>query len=174
MNRSKLKSRAIYSSILLASLIAMGCSTNNQRQDSKDPVAADKAAGADASGLPPELRNVDGYDPATSIDSESVKNSDFYQVKKAVESNRVNLDNEWKAQDAQEEAVKKAKEDEKQRQLDQQKKEEAERAAQREEANKAYNKNAAKQARYTKEANERVKKLPTISKEEVLWNGLED
>lgn len=177
MSRSMHQSRLLYSVIIFASLASMRCTSTKQSEPVKDPVQATDPAtavtGTDQD-LPPELRNADNYDPAASIDAESIKSSDFYQVKKSVESNRASLDSEWKAQDEQEEAVRKAKEAEKAQKeaVEQEEQKAAEEA--RLQAIKEYKSSAKKRAKYIHEANEKVKKMPTISREEVLWNGLED
>jgi len=171
---SRQSSRLIYASLLTFSLISLRCTTKPSTEAPKEAVAPAQQASADTSSLPPELRNVDSFDPAATIDPEVVKNSDFHQVKQTTEANRQAVDSEWKAQDALEESIRKAKEEEKKKQQEQEEKEKRELEEQRKEANRRYKSNAVREARYMKEAEERAKKLPTISKEEMLWNGLED
>jgi hypothetical protein len=176
MNFELVKSRLIYSAIIAGSLLTMRCASKSQPEKSPEPVAAKVATSTDSpdGDLPVELRNAENYDPASSIDKATIETSDFNEVKKEVELNRGNIDKEWKAQNDLEESVKKAKEAEKLKKEEEEKKESKAREEARLKAIKEYNVNKPKEKKYIKEANARVKKMPTITKEEVLWNGLED
>lgn len=169
MNERK-RSRIIYVSVLMASLMSMRCATKKSSDEVKEPVAAAPSAAADEN-LPPELREAHKFDPAAELDA---KGTDFDEVRKNVQANASAIDAEWKAQEQLEDSVRKSKEDEELRKKEEQKKEEAEREQARLEATKNYKANAARRAREEREAREEVKKMPTISKEEVMWNGLED
>lgn len=180
MNRERMNSRIFYGLLFTASMMSLRCTSNKQGTANPEPVQANHAATSEPSApavdgdLPPELRDVQKFDPAASIDAEAVKNSDFYQVKKNAETNRPSLDADWKAQDELEKSVKKAKEDEEKRKKEDAKKEEQLREQSRVKSAKEYKDASAQRARYIREANEKVKKMPTISKREIMWNGLED
>lgn len=166
--------RIFYSLILVTSITTMRCSAHKPGAAPSEPVTEQKAASTVDSNLPPELQNVDEFDPAATIDAEAVKGSDFYEVKKTVENNKSALENEWKSQDEQEEAVKKAKEAERLKREQEQAAEEKAREQARLNAVKDHKTSEALRKKYMREANARVKKMPTITKQELLWNGLED
>ena len=186
MIQEKTRSRILFSTVLLASLITMRCAAGKPQPASVEPVVAAAAVaptvapvkptepGVIDTTLPPELQNAQNFDPASTIDPNAVKNSDFFQVKKEAETNRTNLEKDWKMQDDQEESVKKAKEAEKLKQDQDQKKDDEAREESRMKSVKEHKSSAAQRARFMREANDRVKKMPTITKQEIQWNGLED
>ena len=108
------------------------------------------------------------------MDQKTIQESDFYQIKQSVEQNKNALDEGWKEQDRVEALIKatdKAAEDKKSAAA---KAEEDERERQRLEAIKDFDKNKDKRAKEEEKANDDVKKLPTINRNEENWKGLED
>lgn len=124
--------------------------------------------------VPEELRNAHRFDPAVTLDPKVVQESDFHQIKQAIEQNRAVLEAAWKEQEAIEARVKAALTAEKQRKADLARQEEEERDKKRQEAAAEYERTKDLREKYENEANERVKKLPTIRRSDELWQGLED
>lgn len=174
----RVQSRLIYCVILLSSLALLRCTSSKMKDEPQEPVKVETPAEAPKASadndLPPELREAEKFDPATTLDEKQVQESDFYKVRKDVESKKGTLDQEWKAQDQLDSEVRKAKEDEERRKKEEQKKEEEEREKARQESVKSYNSNSKKRAHQERVARDNAAKLPTISHEEVMWNGLED
>lgn len=177
LNR-RIQSRIIYCVILLSSLALLRC-TSSKVKDSevKEPVQAAapaEVAKAPADGeLPAELRDTEQFDPATTLDEKQVQDSDFYKVRKEVDSTKPHVDQEWKAQDQLEDSVRKAKEEEELRKKEELKKEEESREKARLESIKNHESNAKKRAHDERVAKDRVAKMPTISADELQWSGLE-
>lgn len=174
---SRMQSRVIYLIVLVSSLALLRCTSSKIKDEAKEPVKAEVKAESAAAGdhdLPPELRDAGSFDPATTLDAQEVQETDFYKVRKEVDDKRAHLDAEWKAQDQLDNDVRKAKEEADRRDKEQMKKEEEEREKSRLEAVKNFGANSKKRAREERIARDRAAKLPTISKEEVMWNGLED
>ena len=173
----RVQSRLIYAVVLLSSLALLRCTSSKVKDDAQEPVKVEAKPVASAAGeyeLPPELRDTDKFDPATTLDAQQVQESDFYKIKKEVDDKRPHLDADWKAQDQLENDVRKAKDDATRRDKEQLKKEEEDREKARQESIKNFGANSKKRAREERIARDRAAKLPTISKEEVQWNGLED
>lgn len=174
---SRIQSRLIYAVVLVSSLALLRCTSAKKEEAPKEPVKAEaqQAPVSEADkDLPPELRNVESFDPATTLDEKQVQETDFYQVRKEVESNRAALDKEWQAQEQLDGSIRKAKQEAELRKKDDERKEKEAIEKARQEAIKNYNANANKRARQERIERDRAAKLPTISKEEVMWNGLED
>jgi hypothetical protein len=166
-------------SLVSVSLAMSGC-TSTKTKSAEDPVAAsaeapktEETTGVVDASLPPELQDAHKFDPATTIDQETLKNSDFYQVKREVEVSKSALDAEWKAQDALEQSVIKAKEDEEKRKALEQAKEDEAKEEARLKATKDYEANQQKRMKEEQEAMRKVATMPTISEKDVNWNGLE-
>lgn len=159
-------------------LMAGSCTTSNSTNKSSEGViSAESARGADQPDLqdvPEELRNAHRFDPALTLDPKVVQESDFYQIKQSIERNRAALEAAWKEQEAVEARVKAALSAEKQRKAELAKKEEEERDLKRRQAAEEFEKTKDIRAKYEVEAEKRVKKMPTISRDDELWNGLED
>ncbi len=172
----RIQSRLIYCIILVSSLALLRCTSSKVKDaEMKEPVKveASEVKASEDSDLPPELRDADKFDPATTLDEKQVQDSDFYQVRKEVEGKKAHVDQEWKAQDQLEDSVRKTKEDEERKKKEDQKKEEESREKARLESVKNFNANAKKRAHDERVARDRVAKMPTITKEEMMWNGLE-
>lgn len=171
----RIQSRLIYCIILVSSLALLRCTSSKVKEE--EPVKPNPPSEVSKAGeddLPPELKDVDKFDPATTLDEKQIQDSDFYKVKKDVESKKEALDKEWKSQDQLDGDVKKAKEDEERRKKEEQKAEDEAREQKRQEMIKNYGSQSKKRAHEERIARDRAAKLPTISKEEVNWNGLED
>jgi hypothetical protein len=169
---------SILSCLVISSLVFYSCTSTKKdgKASSDEPVAAGvpSSQGAGQEDLPSELRDVQTFDPAASLDQKTVLESDFYQIKKSVEENKAALDAAWHEQDRLESNVRAAKaEVEKQKALNA-KKEEEEREKKRLKDIEEFEKNKAKRAKEEKAAEEEIKKLPSISKDEVMWEGIED
>jgi type IV secretory pathway VirB10-like protein len=165
--------------LLFAALFAFvtgSCTTSNSAKNSSDVVDASEAenAGPALQDVPDELRYAHRFDPAATLDPKVVQESDFYQIKKTIEQNRAVLEAAWKEQEAIEARVKAAASAEKQRKADLAKQEEEELARKRQEAAAEYERTKDLREKYENEANERVKKLPTIRRSDEVWRGLED
>lgn len=164
---------------LMASVLAStACTTpktanSSMSQDVVAPAAPPKGAYVDQD-IPEELKNADQFDPATTLDRSIVEQSDFYQIKKSVEDNKKALDAAWKEQERIEASINAQKAEEQRQKALAAKAEEEERERQRQIAIKEFEKNKQKRAKEELEAIEEVKKLPTISRDEVKWQGLED
>ncbi len=169
------RDRLFYACIIFLAAFTMRCTTHSQKEETKTQAevvkAEDKAVGD--TSLPPELRDAQTFDPAASLDQKSIEESDFYKVKKEAESAKTKVDAEWKAQDEQESALRKAKEEEEKRKKEELKKEDERKEESRKRAVNEYKKYAKERAQKERRAAEMVKKMPTISQEEVNWNGLE-
>lgn len=174
-----IKTRSSILSCLVISTLAFYSCTSTKKDAkavSTEPVAAGSASTPSASqeDLPPELRDAQSFDPAASLDQKTVQESDFYQIKKSVEENKAALDAAWREQDRLENNVRAAQaEVEKQKALNA-KKEEEEREKQRLKDVEEFEKNKAKRAKEEKAADEEIQKLPSISKDEIMWQGIED
>ena len=155
-------------------LVACSSSGKNQGQGMAEPVGAQTPATSGAGDLPPELRDASTFDPATTLDAETVKQSDFYQVRQKTEADRAAVDAAWKAQEVRDEALRKAREDEERKKRDEKLREEAINEQTRQESIHNYKKTAAQRLRDRQDAERAVKKMPTITHEDVMWNGLED
>lgn len=176
LNNSRLQSRLIYVIVLASSLALLRCTSSKIKNEAKEPVKVDatvESTPGNDHDLPPELRDTETFDPATTLDAQQVQESDFYKVRKEVDDKRAHLEAEWKAQDQLDNDVRKAKEEQLRLEKEQMKKDEEEREKSRLEAIKNFGANAKKRARDERIARDRAAKLPTISNEEVMWNGLE-
>jgi len=165
--------------LLFAALFAFvtgSCTTSNSAKNSSDVVDASESehAGPAVQDVPDELRYAHRFDPAATLDPKVVQESDFYQIKQSIEQNRAILETAWKEQEAIEARVKAAATAEKQRKADLAKQEEEELARKRQEAAAEYERTKDLREKYENEANERVKKLPTIRHSDEVWQGLED
>ena len=124
--------------------------------------------------IPEELKSSLTFDPVHTLDPKVVQESDFYQIKQEIERNRAALEAAWKEQEAAEARVKEALAAEKTRKAELAKQEEDERERQRLKDAETYEKKREMRAKYEADADKRVKKMPTITRDEELWNGLED
>ncbi len=177
-----LKSNLTLLSCLIASSLTFYSCTSTKKTGAtgaNDPVASDASdasAAAKGSGedLPEELKDALNYDPATSLDTKTVEESDFYQIKKSVEENKANLDAAWREQERMESSVKAAKQESEKQKALKAKQEEEERDKQRLKEIEEFEKNTERRAKEAKAAEDEISKLPTISKDEVMWQGIED
>lgn len=129
----------------------------------------DKAA--TDSDLPPELQNAGSFNPAASLDQNTIKNGDFYQINKTMQDEQVKRDAAWVEQDRLESSVlahkkaedaarlKKIQDDEKAIELDRQ--------------SKSSKSKIDKESEEERKAAEEVSKMPTISDDELNWKALE-
>ncbi len=174
-----IKSRSSILSCLIISTLAFYSCTATKKDGAKassDPVTAGASNSQTGSqeDLPAELKDAQSFDPADSLDQKTVQESDFYQIKKSVEENKAALDAAWREQDRLESQVRAAKADvEKQKALTTKQEEEA-REKQRLKDVEEFEKNKTKRLKEEKAAEEEIQRLPTISKDEVMWEGLED
>jgi multimeric flavodoxin WrbA len=174
-----LKSNLTLLSCLIASSLTFYSCTSTKKTGAtgaNDPVATDASAAAKGSGedLPEELKDALNYDPATSLDAKTVEESDFYQIKKSVEENKANLDAAWREQERMESSVKAAKQESEKQKALKAKQEEEERDKQRLKEIEEFEKNTERRAKEAKAAEDEISKLPTISKDEIMWQGIED
>lgn len=166
------------SCLLISSFAFYSCTSTKKdgANGSADPVSAETKSSENGTydELPDELKDAHTFDPAKTLDQKTVEESDFYQIKKSVEENKANLDAAWREQDRLETSVKASKvEEERQKALKAQREEE-EREKQRQKEIEAFEKGKEKRAKEAKEAEEEINKLPTISKDEIMWQGIED
>ncbi|MCX6119566.1 MAG: hypothetical protein NT027_18675 [Proteobacteria bacterium] len=174
-----LRSHVLLSGVIVVSCLSMRCTSQGKQTPATEPVATEKSTatpGASESvdmSLPPELRDVATFDPAATLDKDLVEESDFYKVKKEAEVTKSKLDVEWKAQDEQEQAIRKQKDDEEKMRQEELKKEEERKEESRKRSIEEYKKYTEDRRRNEKRAAALVKKMPTISKEDIEWNGLE-
>ena len=169
--------RLFVSASFLASVMVQLWSCTTLSKSSADAVAGASPPGELVSGkddLPPELRDANKFDPAATLDADAVKNSDFYEVQQKAEADRAALDAAWKEQDAKDEAMRKAQDDEERKRLDEQRKADAAKEQTRNESRSAYQKSMARRERDRRDAERAVGKMPTISHKDVMWNGLEE
>ena len=169
------KRAALFFTALLAFFTA-SCTTSKSPKQGADVVATSPVDDSEPGlqDVPAELRHAHRFDPALTLDPKVVQESDFYQIKQAIEQNRAILEAAWKEQEAIESRVKAALSAEKQRKADLAKQEEEELARKRQAAAEEYERTKDLREKYENEANERVKKLPTIRKSDEVWRGLED
>jgi hypothetical protein len=165
--------------LMLAALFAFvtgSCTTSKAPKQGTEVVDAIESGNSEPplQDVPEELRNAHRFDPAATLDPKVVHESDFYQIKQAIERNRAVLEAAWKEQEAIEARVKAALNEEKQRKASLAKQEEEELARKRQESAAEYERTKDLQEKYENEANERVKKLPTIRRSDEVWRGLED
>jgi hypothetical protein len=162
---------------LVCSLGLISCVTT-KTQETTDPVkpAVEKAAVEDPRllELPEELRDAHKYDPAATLDTATVQESDFFQIRKSVDENKAALDSAWREQEQLENRVKSAKTIEEQRRAAEAKRQEEELERKRQQEVAEFEKNKSKRAKEAQDAEDAMKKLPTISKDEIMWQGLED
>ncbi len=165
----------------LTALLAISTSSCTSLQSSKKAGNEVIQAGENAEAnplanedIPEELKSSLTFDPAHTLDPKVVQESDFYQIKQEIERNRAALEAAWKEQEAAEARVKEALAAEKTRKAELAKQEEEERERQRLKDAELYEKQSQMRAKYEADAEKRVKKMPTITRDEELWNGLED
>lgn len=165
----------------VAALLALSFSSCTSLQSSKKPetevVQAETKPEANPlanEDIPEELKSSLTFDPVHTLDPKVVQESDFYQIKQEIERNRAALEAAWKEQEAAEARVKEAMAAEKTRKAELAKQEEEERERQRLKDAELYEKQREMRAKYEADADKRVKKMPTITRDEELWNGLED
>jgi hypothetical protein len=165
----------------LTALLVMSTSSCTSLQSSKKTNGDVVQAGTPAEvnplaneDIPEELKSSLTFDPAHTLDPKVVQESDFYQIKQEIERNREALESAWKEQEAIEARVKEAAANEKNRKAELAKQEEEERERQRLKDAELYEKQREMRAKYEADADKRVKKMPTITRDEELWNGLED
>jgi len=165
----------------LTALLAMSTSSCTSLQASKktSTEAVEASAKPEVNPLanediPEELKSSLTFDPVHTLDPKVVQESDFYQIKQEIERNRAALEAAWKEQEAAEARVKEAMAAEKTRKAELAKQEEEERERQRLKDAELYEKQREMRAKYEADADKRVKKMPTITRDEELWNGLED
>lgn len=137
-----------------------------QNQESDDPTALQD--------IPAELRDAHKFDPASTLDQKTVQESDFYKIKQSIESNRAVLEAAWKEQERIEASVRSSLTAENQHKAAVAKQEEEDRERKRQLAIEEFETNKDRRAKDVSDADEEMKKLPTIKKSEVLWKGLED
>lgn len=173
---TKVRRRGALLLTALLPFIAGSCTSLKSPQQPSDVVDAAQTESTEPSmqDVPAELRNAHRFDPAVTLDPKVVQESDFHQIKQAIEQNRAVLEAAWKEQEAIEARVKAALTAEKQRKADLARQEEEERDKKRQEAAAEYERTKDLREKYENEANERVKKLPTIRRSDELWRGLED
>jgi len=178
---TSVKKKNLSRTVALVSVVAMSlgsCSTfSSNKKTLADGTVVDVSSdtdSADQQDIPLELRNASRFDPAQTLDQKVVQASDFYQIKQAIEKNKQILEAAWKEQEAIEARVKAALSEESQRKAALAKQEEEERERRRQIAAEEYEKSKDIRAKYEDEAQQRVKKMPTISRSDELWNGLED
>ena len=130
------------------------------------------AVAADAD-LPPDLQNYGKFDPAATLDPKSIQESDFYQINKSTLDDKANLDAAWAEQDRLESSVKNHKKETDDATLKKAKDESdaIERDRQLKVENAKKNKNTEDDEE--RKAAEEVKKLPTISDDELNWKALD-
>lgn len=175
INLRKSIHQSLLMSLMASALIYTGCTTTKKSPTgSKDVVAGSADATLSNEDIPVELKDAQSFDPATTLEQSVVQESDFYQIKKSVEENKQTLEAAWKEQERLEASVRAANAEEEKKKAIAAKQEEEERERQRQIAIAEFEKNKEKQAKEEKAALDEVKKLPTISNEEVMWNGLED
>jgi type IV secretory pathway VirB10-like protein len=142
-----------------------------------DPVSAQPTQAATTpptdDTLPPELQNAKSFDPATTLDPQTVKDGDFYQVNKSIQDDKAALDAAWAEQNRIENVLNAAKEETEKSKLKNAKDEEEKLARQRQLEIDNYEKNKDKQNEEERNAADEVKKMPTISDDELNWKALD-
>lgn len=168
--------KSILIALMTSSLATVACTTGKKPLPRNDVVTASGSQVDAASNeeIPAELRDAHAFDPATTLDQATIKESDFYQIKKSIEENQPALDAAWKEQERLESSLKAANAEVEKKKALSAKAEEEERERQRQIAITDFEKNKEKRAKEEQQADEEIKKLPTISKDEVMWQGLED
>ena len=166
---------------LLAALIGFSsasCTTSHSKKPAgTEAVSAQNQELDDPTALqdiPAELRDAHKFDPASTLDQKTVQESDFYKIKQSIESNRAVLEAAWKEQERIEASVRSSLTAENQHKAALAKQEEEDRERKRQLAIEDFENNKDRRAKDASDADEEVKKLPTIKKSEVLWKGLED
>jgi hypothetical protein len=170
------RDRFLYSFVIFLAVFTMRCTTTSHQPESTKPTEPVKTETNKVEGdqsLPPELRDAQSFDPASSLDQKAIEESDFYKAKKEAESAKIKVDEEWKAQDELDSNIRKSKEEQEKRKQEELKKEDERKEESRKRAVNEYSKYAKERAQKERKTAEMVKKMPTISEEEVNWNGLE-
>ncbi len=176
------KSIILFAALITAPLFFVAACTTTKMNDGNSGVGDPASSAPNESGsspntseeLPPELRDAQRFDPVTTMDQKTIQESDFYQIKQSVEQNKNALDEGWKEQDRVEALIKATDKAAEEKKSAAAKAEEDERERQRLEAIKDFDKNKDKRAKEEEKANDDVKKLPTINRNEENWKGLED
>lgn len=177
LSKNKRLSRGVILLAALAAFVTGSCtSTKSTAPKPGDLVEANPALSSEPElqDVPEELRFALRFDPAQTLDPKTVEESEFYQIKKAIEQNRSIIEAAWKEQEAIEARVRAAIDEEKMQKAEIARQEEAELNRKRKNAADEYERTKDLRAKYEKEANERAKKLPTISRDYEVWKGLED
>ena len=123
--------------------------------------------------LPADLQNYGKFDPAATLDPKAIQESDFYQINKSTLDDKAKLDAAWAEQDRLESSVKNHKKETDDAQ--QKKAQEESDAIERDRQLKVENtkKNKSTEDDEQKKAAEEVKKMPTISEDELNWKALD-
>lgn len=123
--------------------------------------------------LPPELSQDQEIDATQFLDANAVKESDFLQVEQELKKTQKERDAGIAEQVRMEREIEQIKAAEKKAEADRMQAEELEREMQRQEARRNSKANAKKQKAWDAEAEKAAKDLPTITHDEMNWNGLE-
>ncbi len=172
-----------YLLVISISMTFCGCTTkpSSTTAPATDVVAAGPAGttGQNAdpanqdSDLPPELQNAATFNPATTLDQKSVQESDFYQINKSTLDEKEKRDAAWIEQERLEGSVlahKKSEEDALQRKI---KEENDAFEKDRQLKNEKILKNKNTENDEEQKAADEVKKMPTISDDELNWKALD-
>jgi type IV secretory pathway VirB10-like protein len=175
-----IRSRVIIGLVILSGGFLARCTTSEKKTEEsvKTPESVQKSesstpAHAVDPNLPPELQDVEHFDPATTIDQKTVEQSEFYKAKKDAEASKAQVDAVWKIQDDQESLMRKKKEDEDRKRQEELKKEDLRKQESQRRAVDDHKRFAKERRLNEKRARSMVKKMPTISRDEMEWKGLE-